>query len=1057
MGSDDSTGGEGAETRTTVEDAQVKEKRRAERWFMRRMPRRPWGRLVVVALFIAAVFGVVAFGLTSANLDCGETQAMVRLELAGSSERAGDVLQEKDADGDVVRKGVCTESEVRDALWWDIPFIAGYGALLAVGALAFGAVGYRMGRFRRLAVPMAAGAVATMVLDGLENTFLLLGVDREPVELFERHDFPFVAAATFSWAKWLVLGVVLAYAVTALVGYLLMPAWILKLRSGLADREEAERVAEVRGDEEQAERDEEEDQLAEVQGIPRLGDATSTAPRSKPEPGVKTGIALSGGGVRSATFALGGMQALDGSGRGWNDVQQVTSVSGGGYMSGAWALTRGDPKGSSSGTALEPFAEPEHEQRRAGVVSAEEKYLRQHLGYLLEAEHNRPGGLPTLLIGLIVNIFSLLVLVYLFARPFGWMILELVDPGVARAYQPDQSVSIVTAQWAPVVFWLSAGAVLLLGWVLYSRIRRARRPGYERGLSAILHPLLKWAARAGLALGLVLLLVLVVAPALMILVPQQFYRTEDEPNGGIVGTLSTIAGLGVFASVRQLLVDQASKWATKLGGVLLALIVVLLGGWWATSAAVAGPRATVWSWVVVLVVVVVGLIIVSPEWWSMAPFYRGRLRRAYAINTRNEHAPPVAFTGHDEPMLGDMKKKADVPLARYCCALNVRDSQVKTLAGIPALSFTMDAKDVAVHHVDGITGAPTTWTCTPDELDELMAKRRRTKDNEVKRKGWTPRVTPMLAVATSGAAVSSAMGRLGKGTTNALLAFANVRLGVWLPHPRWAGQNRGEDGKRDTSYPRVRMSYLLKEVFGLFDFDDLHVYVTDGAHWEGTAIVELFRDDDIAEAIAFDAGGAGAASLVSPAEVLTLSNLELFDDIAIDVEPLRAADDGTRGGGLSERVATVGLVRGIAPDGTPTVGVLWYARNVVATGSSARLKAYAERFETFPSVSTINQFFDDEKFQNYRLLGFEAGQAIREGRKALHERMDGNPTLAEFRTSVEAALDDEKLRDDVSWSEIEMKRMIKDDDEYQIVRATVLAPSPQASSTATAGTSTDPR
>ncbi|MGI9646380.1 MAG: hypothetical protein ACR2O6_13825, partial [Ilumatobacteraceae bacterium] len=105
----------------------------------------------------------------------------------------------------------------------------------------------------------------------------------------------------------------------------------------------------------------------------------------------------------------------------------------------------------------------------------------------------------------------------------------------------------------------------------------------------------------------------------------------------------------------------------------------------------------------------------------------------------------------------------------------------------------------------------------------------------------------------------------------------------------------------------------------------------------------------------------------------------------------------------------------------------------------------------FPSVSTINQFFDDEKFQNYRLLGFEAGEAVVEGRTALRARLAAHVDRAGFVSSVELDLGDPDRRDSVSWSESEIARLIGSDDEYEQVRRAILAPSPVAAQSGFAG------
>jgi hypothetical protein len=51
------------------------------------------------------------------------------------------------------------------------------------------------------------------------------------------------------------------------------------------------------------------------------------------------------------------------------------------------------------------------------------------------------------------------------------------------------------------------------------------------------------------------------------------------------------------------------------------------------------------------------------------------------------------------------------------------------------------------------------------------------------------RLTSMMAVGMSGAAVSPAMGKFRIGPARALLALTNIRLGVWLPNPAYASQS----------------------------------------------------------------------------------------------------------------------------------------------------------------------------------------------------------------------------------------------------------------------------
>ena len=87
-----------------------------------------------------------------------------------------------------------------------------------------------------------------------------------------------------------------------------------------------------------------------------------TVPEGAPPPDL-AGLALSGGGIRSATFCLGFLQALNDRGA-LKLFDYLSTVSGGGFIGGWWSawLTRkqaGDP-GFPGGEAIEPARQEEY-------------------------------------------------------------------------------------------------------------------------------------------------------------------------------------------------------------------------------------------------------------------------------------------------------------------------------------------------------------------------------------------------------------------------------------------------------------------------------------------------------------------------------------------------------------------------------------------------------------------------------------------------------------------------------------------------------------------------
>ena len=123
------------------------------------------------------------------------------------------------------------------------------------------------------------------------------------------------------------------------------------------------------------------------------------------------------------------------------------------------------------------------------------------------------------------------------------------------------------------------------------------------------------------------------------------------------------------------------------------------------------------------------------------------------------------------------------------------------------------------------------------------------------------------------------MGRFQIGPTSTLITFGNVRLGTWLPNPRYVDEGTAlragtrRKAVRDDHFPKPRLSYLVKEFLGVHDPSDPYVYVTDGGHWENTGLVELLRPRETGEnmprdviAIDADPGSPGPVHAALPGD-----------------------------------------------------------------------------------------------------------------------------------------------------------------------------------------------
>jgi hypothetical protein len=118
----------------------------------------------------------------------------------------------------------------------------------------------------------------------------------------------------------------------------------------------------------------------------------------------RIGVSLSGGGIRSAAFSLGALQAISKSQI--RPIRYITSVSGGGYMAAAWASLAGKD-------SVEAPFEPR---------SPEERWVRHHTDYLISSAGVVIGAALSLVGGLLVNLAIVFVLFGVVTHPLGWLL-----------------------------------------------------------------------------------------------------------------------------------------------------------------------------------------------------------------------------------------------------------------------------------------------------------------------------------------------------------------------------------------------------------------------------------------------------------------------------------------------------------------------------------------------------------------------------------------------------------------------------------------------------------
>ena len=670
------------------------------------------------------------------------------------------------------------------------------------------------------------------------------------------------------------------------------------------------------------------------------------------EPPPTVGICLSGGGIRSAAFALGVLTELEKSSvenreqPATASARYLAAVSGGAWAATVWTLQKARfPSERAADSVIS----------RLAAVAPDSGYQRQK--YLM----NRRGGIvPALcwmLFCTLTNLVWLASLIYVIAWPLGWFEgrcpisgRSLGEPSCgASAPMPDARLL-----FHPAYLLALAGGVFLLVYCGFGNRARASR----------------WRLGAGLiALAVFSALYLVVMPQVFALMHHHISVVNTVSRSlagasvllGVGGTLWKVVGGPLMHQVT----GRVSRAFPRLLGVVLAIIAVA----WALLVMYKASTLT-WAWWTPLAALAVMLLIyqfLSPNCPSLHNIYSDRLRRSF---------DPVAypFPGNPEnPQLRDgtwaelaaksqPQPGASVPELVLCCS---QQRNGIATGGVRAETFTVSPNWVR-------QGLRT--TATSRYLD-AAAKVKRLHRNEF---GDLGQVSTWLA--TTGAAFSSAMGRMSLGSTNAFLAAVNANLGIWLPNLRIlqeAGKDRSSQSQSQPQddarlFPRPRLSYLIKEILGWYNVDDRFVFITDGGHWDNTGLVELLRREcDIVYCV--DASGDPPGTFVTLHQALALASLELddFHDCRVNVEQCLGDMLPPPNYPPLAIAATLTLPRA----GRKPV-IVHYTKLQATQDMNATLRRYAIADPKFPRYSTLRQFLSPLQFKNLVELGRFAGERL---------------------------------------------------------------------------------
>lgn len=718
------------------------------------------------------------------------------------------------------------------------------------------------------------------------------------------------------------------------------------------------------------------------------------------EPSV--GMAISGGGIRSATFSLGVLEALD-EGDVFRRIDYLSTVSGGGFIGTAlnWFLQHTRGRFPFTGHA---DGGPGPDGVRVG------DFLRLHANYLDHRtpasesddgtkEEGEPGRRGFSVAGLLavvgqqmlitMLVYGGLVVCFFFAvhsfdtllRPLKSILaLELSIP--ADTFWLAHTNFMMLVGLGLVILYVALAPWFSLRMFLASRIGKGRRDaeiGRRREYRLRLHmervvTVVIQAAIFSILIGSVPL----VAEWVSTWIDTRWIR------GGTYGALAAVGGLvGLFQNgarreggglVSRVLQSDAAIRIVAVG----TLYSLLLVSHALATAIMDGPMV----WLVwVLLALVLGFGFFSDvNTLGSHRMYRDRLMETFmpqedAVDSGDWRPSWIA----NRHMLEDAVTETG-PYHIYNAALT-----------------TVGSSDPRLH----VRGADN-FVLAPLFSGSEATGWHRTSS-------WPLRkLTVPTAMAVSAAAVNPGSGVAGRGPTrgwgvSALLALLNLRLGYWVDNPDPEHRPKGIRNRpglllggafpigisKRFPFLRLRMplrlSLLPTPLGPRAEETQPWVQLDDGGSFESTGIYELLRRR--VDVIFFsDATGDENYTFECMGDVVGRAWNDFgvdiqFEDESRSLHALRpgSADvpAGPDGHVLSARAHTVATIRYPARDGKPAkTGTLVLVKATMIPDLPVNVLAYRASHPEFPNESTFNQFFDERQFEAYRTLGYFAGRQM---------------------------------------------------------------------------------
>ena len=565
--------------------------------------------------------------------------------------------------------------------------------------------------------------------------------------------------------------------------------------------------------------------------------------------------------------------------------------------------------------------------------------------------------------GLVLIVFCLVYLVFsaYFKR-------EAAPPGTPAAGESAEDGFERILLWAVAV--VLALAVAFFSWDLHDQILALQGPGQLAGLLlpfaillgarissaaigiVVITYLPSWTRRMRSFWGGVQAITMYGTWSLLFLglLPLAIYAVRDHTGGIGAGALGSLLITRLLTSrtaegTRRFAIPQALRHAALALAVALALVLgtLFFAGYIARSVVDAGD---VWPiFFVPAIVLTVLALLVDHNRHSPHYFYRDRLAETYLrTELADIHRRQRLFRDAMEMPLSCLHGEPEATTTRWC---NTAPYHLISAAINLAGSRDLTRKDRKSGY----------WLFSKLYSGSVHTGFRRTRNyrrNDTKLAG---------AIAISGAAASSAIGR---GTFFAQ-AFAtvlfNIRLGHWVENPHFRTSVWRREGTLAWHRSFLWPWYLWREITMATVETTRLVNLSDGGHTGDNVGIYPLLQRRCKVIIACDAECDSALTFGSFTEALRHAYVDMGISVDIDLSLIRP----DRTTGRSRSHSAVGRIR--YPDRPDQESFLIYLKNSLTGDEPEPVLNYWSDRPEFPHESTADQFFDDAQFESYRALG----------------------------------------------------------------------------------------